>query len=50
MEQLIQNCATQNHLKNIHLYNIVELGSTISALTYSVPEDLRKIHAYHPDV
>ena len=51
IEQLIQNRATQNHLKKvIHLYNIVDRGSTVSAVTYSVSQDLRKIHAYHPDV
>lgn len=36
--------------KIIHLYNIVEKGSTVSALTYSVPQNLRNIHAYHSDV
>ena len=34
----------------IHLYNIVEKGSTVSALTYSVPQNLRIIHAYHSDI
>lgn len=36
--------------KTIHLYNIVEKDITVSALTYSVPQDLRKIHAYHSDI
>jgi group II intron reverse transcriptase/maturase len=36
--------------KTIHLYNIVEKGSTVSALTYCVPQNLRKIHAYHLDI
>lgn len=36
--------------KPIHLFNINEKGLTISALSYSVPQNLRKIHAYHPDI
>lgn len=36
--------------KTIHLYNIVEKGTTVSALTYRVPQNLRKIHAYHSDI
>jgi hypothetical protein len=36
--------------KTIHLYNIAEKGSTVSALTYCVPQNLRKIHAYHLDI
>ena len=36
--------------KTIHIYNIVEKGLTISALNYSVPQNLRKIHAYHSDI
>lgn len=36
--------------KTLYLYNIVERGTTVSALTYSVPQNLRKIHAYHSDV
>ena len=36
--------------KTINLFNIAEKGITVSALAYSVPQDLRKIHAYHPDI
>ena len=36
--------------KTLHLYNIVEKGSTVSALTYRVPQNLRVIHAYHSDI
>jgi RNA-directed DNA polymerase len=36
--------------KTIHLFNIAEKGITVSALAYCVPQDLRKIHAYHPDI
>lgn len=43
---------TKSSIKNksIHLFNINEKGLTISALSYSVPQNLRKIHAYHPDI
>ena len=36
--------------KSIHLFNINEKGLTLSALSYNVPQNLRKIHAYHPDI
>lgn len=36
--------------KTIHLYNIAEKGLTVSALKYSVPQNLKKIHAYHSDI
>lgn len=36
--------------KSIHLFNMKEKGLTVSALTYNVPQNLRKIHAYHPDI
>jgi hypothetical protein len=36
--------------KSIHLFNIQEKGLTISALSYSVPLNLKKVHAYHPDI
>jgi RNA-directed DNA polymerase len=35
--------------KSIHLFNINEKGLTVCALAYRVPQNLRKIHAYHPD-
>lgn len=34
----------------LYLYNIVERGTTVSALIYSVPQHLRKIHACHSDL
>ena len=36
--------------KSIHLFNIKEKGLTTSALSYSVPGNLRKVHAYHSDI
>lgn len=36
--------------KSIHLVNINEKGLTISALSFRVPQNLRRIHAYHPDI
>lgn len=36
--------------KTLYLYNIVDRGITVSALTYSVPQNLRKIHVYHSNV
>jgi RNA-directed DNA polymerase len=44
------NSKSSKKSKTIHLYNIVEKGSTVSALTYRVPKNLRNIHAYHSDV
>lgn len=40
---------TNGQHKRIYLHNITEKGTTISALAYSVPRELRKIHAYHPE-
>ena len=36
--------------KTIHLHNIVERGTIVSTLTYSVPQSFRKMHAYHSDI
>lgn len=40
---------TNGQHKRIYLHNITEKGTTISALVYSVPRELREIHAYHPE-
>jgi hypothetical protein len=34
----------------VHLYNIAEKGTTVSALMYRVTQNFSKIHAYHFDV
>jgi hypothetical protein len=44
------NFKSSKKIKTIHLYNIVEKGLTMPALTHSVPQNLMNIHAYHFDI
>ena len=39
-----------NKNKSIHLFNISKKGSTVSALVFRIPQNLKKVHAYHTNI